>query len=118
MSLRWWFRPAMCVSLGANSVRSSLQTYVLDLVNSKVGIGWYADILGLNINDDEKGVGRVALEQLVDLQIRGAQLGASVVPSDKLLAGVDLLEHVVHGFDVVVVKEPHGRVLFILLERY
>jgi hypothetical protein len=51
----------MCVSLGANSVRSSLQTYVLDLVNSKVGIGWYADILGLNINDDEKGVGRVAL---------------------------------------------------------
>jgi hypothetical protein len=117
-SLRLWFRPAVCVSLEANSVPSLVQTYVLDLVNGKVGIGWYADLLGLDVNDDEKGVGCVALEQLVDLQIRGAQLGASVVPSDKLLAGVDLLEHVVHGFDVVVVKEPHGRVLFILLERH
>jgi hypothetical protein len=95
-----------------------MQTYVLDLVNSKVGIGWYADILGLNVDDDEKGVGCVTLEQLVDFQIRGAQLWASVVPSDELLAGVDLLEHVVHGLNVVVVKEPHGRVLLILLERH
>lgn len=93
-----------------------MQTYVLDLVNSEVSIGWYANVLGLDVNDDKKGVGRVALEQLVDLQVRSAQLGAGVVPSDQLLAGVDLLEHVVHGFDVVVVKEPHGRVLFIFLE--
>jgi hypothetical protein len=46
-----------------------MQTYVLDLVNGKVSIGWYANILGLNVDDDKKGVGCVALEQLVDLQI-------------------------------------------------
>jgi len=44
-----------------------VRTYVLDLVNGKVGIGWYANILGLNVNNDEKRVGCVALEQLVDL---------------------------------------------------
>jgi hypothetical protein len=46
-----------------------MQTYILDLVNSEVCIGWYADFLGLDVNDDKKGVGCVALEQLVDLQI-------------------------------------------------
>lgn len=67
MSLRLWFRPAMYVSLKAKSVRGLMQTYIFDLVNSKVSIGWYADVLGLNVNDDKKGVGCVALEELVDL---------------------------------------------------
>lgn len=67
--MRSWFRPAMCVSLEAKRVQGLMQTYVLDLVNGKVSIGWYANILGLNVDDDKKGVGCVALEQLVDLQI-------------------------------------------------
>jgi len=57
----------MYVSLKAKSVRGLMQTYIFDLVNSKVSIGWYADVLGLNVNDDKKGVGCVALEELVDL---------------------------------------------------
>lgn len=46
-----------------------MQTYVLDLVNSKVGVSWYTDVFGLNIDDNKKGVGCVALEQFVDLEI-------------------------------------------------
>lgn len=91
-------------------------TYVLDLLDRKVCICGNARLLWLDVNNDEEGVWCVSLEQLVDLEIRCAQLGAGVVPSDQLLSGVDLLEHVVHALDVVVVQEPHGWVLLVLFK--
>ena len=70
----------------------------------------------MHVDNNEERVGRVTFEELVDLEIACAQLGARVIPADQLLARVDLLEHVVQSLDVFVVNEPHGRVLFILLE--
>lgn len=80
-----------------------MTTHVFDLLDGKVGVGRHADFLWLDIDDDEERVGRVALEELVDLEVRGAQLGASVVPADELLSRIDLFEHVVHRLDVVVI---------------
>lgn len=71
----------------------------------------------MHVDDNEERVGRVSFEQLVDLEIACAQLGARVIPADQLLARVDLLEHIVHSLDVVVVNEPHRRVLLIFLKR-
>lgn len=55
-------------------------TYVLDLLHGKVGVRGHARLLWLDIDDDQQGVWRVALEQFVDLEIRRPQLGPRVVP--------------------------------------
>jgi len=70
----------------------------------------------MHVDNNEERVGRVTFEELVDLEIACAQLGARVIPADQLLARVDFLEHVVHSLNVVVVNEPHRWVLLILLE--
>lgn len=57
------------------------RTYILDLVHGEVGIGRHAGLLWLYVDDDQQGVGGVALEQLVDLEVGCAQLGAGVVPA-------------------------------------
>ena len=46
------------------------EKYVFDLLNSKVGVCRHADFLRLHIYDDKQRIGRVALEQLIDLEIR------------------------------------------------
>ena len=81
--------------------------YIFYLFNGEVGICRYADFLGLDIYDDEERVWCVAFEQLIYLEIRGSKFGAGVVPSYQLFAGVDFLKHVVHAFNIVVVKEPY-----------
>lgn len=90
--------------------------YIFDLLDSKVSVSGDTRLLGLDVNDDEQRIWCVALEKLVDFEIRSAKLGARVVPTNELLACVNFLEHLDHRLDVVVVKEPHRRVLVILFE--
>lgn len=78
-------------------------TYVLDLLHCKVSIRRYTNLFWLYVYDDQQRVWCVALEQLVDLQVRCPQLGACVIPTDELLPGVDLLKHIVHRLDIVVI---------------
>ena len=59
----------------------ALITYVLDLFHREVRICGYARLLWLDIDDDQQWVWRVALEELVDLEIGRPQLGSRVVPS-------------------------------------
>jgi hypothetical protein len=56
-------------------------THILNLVDGKVGVGGDASLLRLDINNDQEGVWCVALQQLVDLEVGGAELGARVVPA-------------------------------------
>ena len=55
--------------------------YIFYLFNCEVGVCWYADFFWLDIYDDEEGVGCIAFEQLIYLEIRGSKFGAGVVPS-------------------------------------
>ena len=91
-------------------------TYIFDFFNGEVGIRRHAHFLRLHIYNNEEWIRCVAFKQLIDLQIRRAQLGPRMVPSYQLLAGVDFLEHVVHALDVVVVQEPYRWVFFIFFE--
>ena len=96
--------------------RMVVPAYVFDLLDSKVGVCRDARLLGLYVDDDKERVRRVALEKIVYLEVRGAKLGTGMVPAYQLLAGVDFLEHVVHGLDVVEVQEPDRGIFLIFLE--
>lgn len=93
----------MMTMLEANRAQECSQTYIFDLLNRKVSIRRHANVSRLHIDDDQKWVWCVSLEQLVDLQIRRPQFRTRVIPSNELFPRVDLLEHIVHRFDVVVV---------------
>lgn len=105
------------VSYMRQPVEQSAITYIFDLFHRKVRICRHAHILRLHVYDDQQRVRRVSLEQIVDLQVACSQLRPRVIPSYQLLPRVDLLEHVVHALDIVVVKKPDGWILVVLLKR-
>lgn len=61
--------------------------YIANLFNCKISICWDLQIGGLDVNDDQCWVGCVLFEELVNFEIRGAQLGSTVIPSDHTLLG-------------------------------
>lgn len=89
--------------LEASQMAGFSQTYIFDFLNRKICIRRHTDISRLHVDDDQEWVWCVPLEQLVDFQIRSPQFRARVIPSYELFPRVDLLEHIVHRFDVVVV---------------
>lgn len=93
-----------------------MRTHILNFFNSKICVGGYADFSRLDVDDHQQRVWCISLEKLIDFKIRGSELWASMIPSYELLLGVDLLEHIIHRFDEVVVQEPDRGVLLIFLE--
>jgi hypothetical protein len=110
--------------------------HVLNLLDGKVRVRGDTLVLWSHVDDDHDWTLDVALEEVVDLMVRGAQLRARVIPADHLLPRctpcvshradeadrrdsrtVDLLEHLEHALDVVVVEEPRLAVLLVFLER-
>jgi hypothetical protein len=55
-------------------------TYVFDLFHGKVGVRWDPFVLRPDVDDDHNRALDVALEDVVDLVIRRAQLGSRVIP--------------------------------------
>lgn len=80
-----------------------IATHILDLIHGKVSIRRNANLLRLDIHNHQQRVRCVALEEFVDFQIRGPQLRARVIPPNQLLTSIDLLEHVPHRLDKVVI---------------
>lgn len=63
-----------------------MSTHLISLLNSNISLGRDAEILGLDVDDDKGRVGSVAAEELVDLEVGRADLGACAVPSDHVLS--------------------------------
>lgn len=58
-----------------------VKAYILDLIDGKVRICGNTGLLWLDINNDQQRVRCVALEELVDLEIRSPELGSRMVPA-------------------------------------
>lgn len=93
------------------------KTNIFDLFHREVGICRHTSLLWLYIDDNQQWIRGIFLEELVDLQIGGPQFWSRVVPAYALLPRIDLFEHIVHRLDIVVIKEPHRRILLIFFER-
>lgn len=78
-----------------------------------------ADVPGLGVDDDQDGSrrGAISLDQVVDEDVVLMELRPCVIPTHDSLFSVDLLEHVVHVLEVLVIQEPDVPVLFVLVER-
>jgi len=114
----------------------------MDFVNGKVGISGETELLGCDVHNDKNWVWGESLDDLVNGEIRGPELRASVVPPNNLLLcckkraptdgvrlgrgqgggeerwqlTVDLPEESPHVLEVVVVQEPDGGILVILFK--
>ena len=112
-------------------------TYVFDLLHSKVGVSRDSDSVWPNVNDDHHWPCNETLEEVVDLLIRGSQFRACMIPPNHPLfrcspksafsfaqqvigeqeLTIDLLEHLVHPLDIIMVQEPRLAILLVLLKR-
>lgn len=109
----------LCADFAWNVLESfrCRRAVLVDLLDSDVRFGRQPQVLRLGVDDDEDRVGAVTAEQLVNGDVVLVELRTSVIPSDDPLAGVHLLEHPVHRLEIIVIQEPDGLVLFILVER-
>ena len=46
-----------------------IPTYIMNLLDGHVGLGGDVEILGEDVDDDEDRVGRVSLDEFIDLQV-------------------------------------------------
>jgi len=57
----------------------------MDFVNGKVGVSGETELLGCDVHNDKNWVWGESLDDLVNGEIRGPELRASVVPPNNLL---------------------------------
>ena len=103
----WWH---------VSEVTTDLAIFVY-LFLSEEGFSWKSDLLLLcDIADNEDGVGVVAADNLVELDVVLSDAGARRVPAHNPFLWIDASHHVEHLFVVDVVKEPDVWLLRILFE--
>lgn len=83
----------LSVSLFFESEEAKRPAHILDLLDGKVRIGRdpasgpLALLVGADVDDDHDRSRRVALHDVVDLQVGRAQFRSRVVPPDQLFPG-------------------------------